>query len=105
MMRIGKRMLAAALAAVMTLGGSVMTSYAGNDKITMINIEIKSEIKVGEVIDSSKIRVSIRPPYSATDIRSPTTVLSGRRIPCRRWMCGWKRSRDITSPCLQKTLR
>ena len=69
-MRIGKRMMAAALAAVMTLGGSVMTSYAGNDKITIINIEIKSEIKVGEAIDSSKIRVYNKTSkYSATDIQ------------------------------------
>lgn len=57
MMRIGNGCWRRLLAAVMTLGGSVMTSYAGNDKITIINIEIKSEIKVGEAIDSSKIRV------------------------------------------------
>lgn len=68
-MRIGKRMLAAALAAVMTLGGSVMTSYAANQKITMINIEIKSEIKVGQPYESSGIRIYNKTSkYSATDV-------------------------------------
>ncbi len=68
-MRIGKRMLALALAAVMTLGGSVMTSYAADQKITMVNIEIKSEIKVGQPFDSSGIRVYNKTSkYSATDI-------------------------------------
>lgn len=69
MMRAGKRMLAAALALVMTLGGSVMTSYAANIRITSISIEIKNDIKVGDPIDSSDIRVLNKTSkYEATDI-------------------------------------
>lgn len=68
-MRIGKRMLAAVLAIVMTLGGSVMTSYASDQKITIINLEIKNEIKVGQPFDSSGIRVYNKTSkYSATDV-------------------------------------
>lgn len=68
-MRMGKRMLAAVLAAVMTLSGSVMTSYGGDQKITIINIEIEHDIKAGQSFDSSGIRVINKTfKYSATDI-------------------------------------
>lgn len=67
-MRKGKQILALMLAAVMTLGGTAMTSYAADKKITSVSIEVKADIQQGTRIDTSELTVNTPSnKYSVSD--------------------------------------
>lgn len=57
-MRKGKQILALMLAAVMTLGGTTMTSYAANKKITSVSLEVKADIQLESRIDTTELTVN-----------------------------------------------
>lgn len=67
-MRKGKQILALMMAAVMTLGVTSMTAYAADKKITSVSIEVKTDLQVGDAINSSEVTVNAQSSkYSVSD--------------------------------------